>query len=583
MTDNQHKADLERVSHQNSFTDFARGVEERPGGGFFRNTVRAAIDATPVGQALRQRTNFESHGLNEMLDLVEQTNPEDLESSGNALWAARDAIEAAATELDGHIENVHWVGESGDAFRKWGRSLVTTTKGLSDFAGSAGDQIMAAATGLASVRKAMPARDTRTDPTPVRDIPKVERVASNDAYTAAVEVEKNRQEAINQMNRLSSYYTVSEEQLAALKAPEFTVMPDVGVPAPITVPTPGPGEVASGGTHETAARVVTSPHASVHVSGHSTSGATTQPTDVAGHITQPDRPVGTNIDSVGTLPTPSPAPVTGSTPPVTGTPGPGGGHPGAFGGGFPPPVSNGMSGRASGGSGGVRSPVSAQGRASSGLGNSAPARAVGRGVTNQMGHAGAPGQTTAKGSASGARPSPMGRGVTGGTPRSTGGTMPRANGAPVTGAGRANGVVGGRPTTSAGPSANGGTRMPRGTVVGAEGAPSSRSTAGTPGQRGVFGAPESTGRTGSSLPSTRGGAGTSEAVTGRPATHNSVARAERNGMTRGGAGLVRGPANRQNPADGQNVQGTPRPDYLVEDEETHLPTKPRRDVPPVIN
>jgi hypothetical protein len=54
-------------------------------------------------------------------------------------------------------------------------------------------------------------------------------------------------------------------------------------------------------------------------------------------------------------------------------------------------------------------------------------------------------------------------------------------------------------------------------------------------------------------------------------------------MTRGGAGLVRGPGSKGKPGDGGNAEGAPRPDYLVEDEETHLPNKPRRDVPPVVN
>ncbi|WP_405882877.1 hypothetical protein OG762_32515 [Streptomyces sp. NBC_01136] len=54
-------------------------------------------------------------------------------------------------------------------------------------------------------------------------------------------------------------------------------------------------------------------------------------------------------------------------------------------------------------------------------------------------------------------------------------------------------------------------------------------------------------------------------------------------MTRGGAGLVRGPGREGKPGDDGKVQGSARPDYLVEDEETHLPNKPRRDVPPVVN
>lgn len=54
-------------------------------------------------------------------------------------------------------------------------------------------------------------------------------------------------------------------------------------------------------------------------------------------------------------------------------------------------------------------------------------------------------------------------------------------------------------------------------------------------------------------------------------------------MTRGGSGLVRGAGHNGKPGSEGEAQQPQRPDYLVEDEETHLPDKPRRDVPPVVN
>ncbi|GAA5704863.1 MULTISPECIES: WXG100 family type VII secretion target [Streptomyces] len=593
MTDKQHKADLDRVASQNSITDFARGVEERPRGGLFNNLVRSAVDATPFGQAMHGRTNFELHDLNQMLDLVEQTNPEDLESSGFALWDARDAIKAAAKELDGHIENVHWVGESGDAFRTWSRSLVASTQKLSDFAGGAGDQITAVAVGLANVRSAMPPRDQRPHATRPEQLPKAKQVESNEEYATAVRVEKDRQEAINQMNRLSSYYSVSHEALVALnsEAPTFKAMPDVGVPAPTSyAQVHGSGGAASDGS-----TAGVNHHATAGAAGHAGSRAAidtptpsidtpTPSYDATGRTPPPDDPARTNIDSVGTLPPPVTAPGTGHTPPVTAAPGTGGGPTSAFDGGYGTPVPNGTSGRG-GGAGGVRPPASAQGRAgASGLSNQGTGRSGGRGPMNQMGRPTATGQSAAKSTASGAKSSSMGRGVTGGTPRVGGEAMPRGAGGPTTGAGRSNGVVGGRPTTAGGASGKGGPRIPRGTVIGAEETANSRTAAnGRPGQRGVFGAPEPTARPGSSATASRGGAGTSEAVTGRPSARNSVAGAERSGMTRGGVGLVRGPGGQAKSSDGQSTGGPKRPEYLVEDEETHLPTRPRRDVPPTIS
>ncbi|MER6976385.1 WXG100 family type VII secretion target [Streptomyces carpinensis] len=596
MTDHQHKADLDRVSQENSFTDLARGVEEQPrGAGFFSGLVmdplRAVVEATPYGKAMHGRTSFEHYDLNQMVDLVEQTDPEDLESSGKALWDARDAIKAAATELSGHIEHVHWVGESGDAFRTWGEQLVKSTHVLSDFAGGAGDQITAAAVGLASVRKAMPPRDHRTDPKSPKDFSQAEQTSHKDAYAAAVQVEKHRQEAINQMNRLSSYYSVSTEQLKAWqgKAPEFKDMPDVGVPQPAPVAPHPSGHPASSVSSGTGPHVVPSHHAPVPQVDHAVGHVPVDPTEPARHIPQstahPDVPVGTNIDSVGTLPPPSTTHITEPTPPVTGSPGASGGSNSTFYPGYGTSYPNGVPGKGAGRVGGVRPPTTAQGRggtSAAGKPGAGAGRSLGRGPMNQMGRATSTGQATAKGLTSGAKPAQTGRGVTGGAPRAGGSATPRPVTGPTTGAGRANGVVGGRPTAAAGPASKGGPRIPRGTVVGAEEAGNSRPAAGRPGQRGVFGASEPTGRPTAGGPGSRGGTTAADAVTGRPAARNSVVRAERNGMTRGGTGLVRGPGGQGMSEGRHRTEGSQRPRYAMEDEETREP-EPRRDVPPAAN
>ncbi|MDX3548844.1 hypothetical protein PV729_29205 [Streptomyces europaeiscabiei] len=589
MADKRHEADLDRVEGQNSVTDIVRGFEDRPQGGLLNRMVRSAFVDSSLGRTVADRTDFEKRNfdLNQLVDLVEQTNPEDLESSGKAMWDARDAIKAAADELEGRIDNVHWVGESGDAFRKWGRSLVTNTHHLSDFAGSAGDQITAAAVGLASVRGAMPSRDSEPSRKRPEHFTEAEKVADKSEYEAAVGVEKDRQEAINQMNRLASYYAVSEEVLASLpakdKTPEFTAMPDVGVPKP-EAPQADYGRSVSGtGSHTNGTPSSVGGQATGDASRHSASDNQLTTRDITSKITYPDERVRTNIDSVGTLPPSTTTPVTGHTPPSLGTPSPGGGQPSMFEGGLRTPVSNGTSGRNLGGTGGLRAPASTQGRTGTpGSPNAGPGRSNGQGPMNQMGRATSTGQSAARGMAPGSHSSQMGRAVTGGTPRAGGTAAPRANSSPVTGAGRANGVVGGQPTAVGGASAKGGARIPRGAVVGGEGAANSRPATGRPGQRGVFGAPETTARSSSSVPLPRGGSGTSEAVTGRPTARSSVAGAERNGLTRGGAGLVRGPGH-STPGDDGNAQGPPHLDHRVADEETHLPNQPRRDVPPVVN
>ncbi|WP_164414239.1 WXG100 family type VII secretion target [Streptomyces salinarius] len=560
MSDKHHEADYDRVSQQNAAADLTRGLEERPSFGLFGGLLKSAVESTPLGSAMQGRTNFENHDLNQMVELVEQTSPEDLESSGKALWDARDAIKEAANELDGHIGNVHWVGEAGEAFRKWGRSLVTSTHGLSAFAGGAGDQITAAAVGLANVRTAMPERDTRPTSKALRpeQIPTPMQVEGNSEYAEAVRVEKNRQEAINQMNRLSSYYAVSEEMLAGLEPPKFTAMPDVGVPKPqkdyrVGMPDarqPGPIQRGEGGSFTgdysgTAMEDRARPH--------TTDGTVASPGSTTRQAVYTDVPIATNIDSVGTptLPT-APVPTMPTTPP----PGDGGGPTGPFGPGFGAPLPPGRPGRADGGPGRTRAPFSAQGRVTPPGSGGGPGRPGNQGPFSQVGRPTPAGQQPgAKGITSGAKPSPMGHGVSGGTPRPNPTMAPRPAGGPVTGAGRTGGVVGGRPAGTTGVPGRSGPKLPRGTVVGADAESQS-------------GKGRSTAKPG---------------ITGVPAGSRSAARAERNGMTRGGAGLVRGPGGRGRRRDEREEEGAQRPDYLVEDEETHLPTNPRRDVPPVVN
>ncbi|MFI7875133.1 hypothetical protein [Streptomyces salinarius] len=564
MSDKRHEADYDRISRQNTAADLTRGLEERPSFGLFGGILKSAVESTPLGSAMRGRTNFENHDLNEMVDLVEQTNPEDLESSGKALWDARDAIKEAAKELDGHIGNVRWVGEAGEAFRKWGRALVTSTHGLSVFAGVAGDQITAAAVGLANVRTAMPERDTRPTSKALRpeQLPAPMQVEGNSEYAEAVRVEKNRQEAINQMNRLSSYYAVSEEFLAGLKPPTFTSMPDVGVPKPTQgFVDRGDGTLPTAGVDGSRTEVPSGDHSSTSVEGPSqprnTGDGVVSPDGETRQFVDIDIPVSTTIDSVGTptLPT-SPAP--GPTLPTTLPPGDSGGPTGPFGPSFGPPLPLGRSGRADGGPGRTRAPFPAQGRVTppGQGGGPGPGRLGNQGPFNQVGRPTPAGQQpVAKGLTPGARPSLMEPGVSGGTPRPNPTMAPRPAGGPVTGAGRTGGVVGGRPTSTTGATGRSGPKLPRGTVVGAD--------AGAQPGKG-----RSTAKPG---------------ITGVPAGSRSAAHAERNGMTRGGAGLVRGSGGRGRRRDERREEGAERPDYLVEDEETHLPTNPRRDVPPVVN
>ncbi|MFD9436251.1 hypothetical protein [Streptomyces sp. NPDC060002] len=480
-------------------------------------------------------TSFEGYDLNAMIDIVESANPATLESAATALVDARDAINEAANELSRNLGDVDWEGEAHTAFYTWGMNLTTTALALAGYADEVGTQVLAASSGLASVRKSMPPRDNRIVPKKVDDIPTPQRVEGNAEYTAAVTAEKNRQEAINQMYRLASFYTVSSGMMELAEEPVFPQMPAVGVPEPDPSlrdpiePRDDQGSLSalqrSVGTHRSSAETEVVRARSDQQLSHQ---------NVVDSVTLPEQHVGTEIDSVGMLP-----PQQIVTPPTVTSPSATGpnANPVSTAPSFPtvgvPPALRGPAGRKSGfgGMSGVKTPTSAQGRVGGLTGRTPPGRS-GMGPTGSMGRAAGPGQTGSRAAG------PLGRGVVGGTAKAGGAAARQVGGAPRgqvsgtgaantarTGAGRANGVVGGKPVTGAAPGANG-PRLPRGTVIGGEGAAASRPKAEKPGQRGVIEAPGST--AGAGQASRRSGKG----------TRNS-------GHSPGGTSSVRGQAGNQ--------------------------------------
>ncbi|MFE2569168.1 WXG100 family type VII secretion target [Streptomyces mirabilis] len=550
-------------------------------------------------------TDFEDHKLNAMIDLVHQANPADLEHAGETLAKASKAINEAAVELRRHLKHAgeDWQGEAGEAFQKWGEKLATHTESLATYADGAGVQVTAAATGLASVRSSLPPRDTRPalDQKKPGQLPVLKQVESNKEYAEAVRVEKDRQEAINQANRLASFYSVSGAELAKLQKqdpPVFEAMPSVGVPDPYGSQGGGADGSTGNSNPGSAHRAVASASGGGHLgmsgdaSGNRVLASGHPGADANVELHRPT--VGTEINSVGTLPpeTTKPAPV---LPPstATGPSAPSGGMLPPIGTGVVPPAFGGPVARAVGRGGGAggRTPGSAQGRVTTSEGTTAGGR-TGRGPAGPIGRASAVGQQGARGPASATGRSPMGRGVTGGMPRSAGTTGSRTGGTPggrvggvpgqpaartgpgATGATRTGGVVGGRPASEAGPRATG-ARVPRGTVIGGEGATGARAAGEKPGQRGVIGAksPEPGAGQGQSQ---RRSPGSAEGVVGAPASRAGV---RGNGAASGGSGLVSGSAEGRGP-DRAAGGRTQRQQHSAEDKKRSPDDARRGDAPP---
>ncbi|WP_314219131.1 hypothetical protein [Streptomyces zaehneri] len=498
-------------------------------------------------------TSFEGYDLNAMIDIVESANPGTMESAATALVDARDAINDAANELSRNLGDVDWEGEAHTAFYTWGMNLTTTALALAGYADEVGTQVLAASSGLASVRKSMPPRDSRLVPKKVEDIPTPQRVEGNEEYTAAVTAEKNRQEAINQMYRLASFYTVSSGMMELAEEPVFPEMPSVGVPEPppgYAIPEP-PGERIGG-----LGAATNGSEAVPHDSPSDTAGRSRPHASLPSAVgpdnpgPRPEKPVGTEIDSVGTLPPQdSVKPTTVVSPSTAGPSATPAGTVPSFTSTGVPPVSRGSAGRTTGFGAvpGSRAQAAAGGR----VGGMQGGTSAGRTGTGPMGQAG---RTAAAGKTSGRSNGPTGRGVVGGVPKTGGQAAGRSGGIlrgptsgmgatnpgrPVagrTGAGRTgDGVVGGKRVTGSGAGASG-SKLPRGTVVGGEAASTSRAAGERPGRRGVIGTPGSTTGAGTGQAARRP-AGTPDGVVGTP--KGRVAQSKSNGNASGGVGAAR--------------------------------------------
>ncbi|POX37380.1 hypothetical protein C3486_28630 [Streptomyces sp. Ru73] len=547
-----------------------------------RQGLRAAAGVAPILLPALTRfggTNFENHNLDDMLDMIESARPSDLEHTGDALIDAADAIKEVGEELKKYAEHAEWDGESGEAMRKWTDNLSKNTLKLATYSKTAGHQLKNAGEGLATVKKSMPKRDADGGlAEAVKDIPTPARVDTNPAYAKAKKREGDRQEAITQMNKLSSYYIVSHDTMATQEEPVFAPMPDVGMPAPsYDLPIgEGGGKPIGAGGH--AVQPVMGGH------GPEAGGGDASQYTPHHRVIAPEQEIGTNIDSV-TMPHPpadTHAPVPTSPP---NSPGPiaNQGNP------LPPgPINTGPLPRGAGKLPGLSGPP-----------RSGPLPGGGTARPNPMApgamRPNSPGQPGATG-----RPGPMGQPGTAGRPS---GVSPRAIGRPG-GTGLGPGANGARPGSGA---------MPRGGrngIVGGTPSTPGRASTSSPGARAVTPGGEhgtTTGRgvigAGAKTPaessaeraaSARRLATNQGGVVGTPRSEAGSAGRGQRGFTQGGTGLVHNTGGEEHPAGAprggagtsqprnESQKENRRPGQPTEDEETWNSGRRRNTAPPVI-
>ncbi|MYV70547.1 hypothetical protein GT043_32335, partial [Streptomyces sp. SID2131] len=280
---------------------------------------------------------FEGKSLDALYAMIAAAKPEELSGSGTALAAAVPKILAIASDLRHYISRVEWEGAGGDAFRKWGAGMVSETLVLGDFTKVVSEEMKRAGQALTEAKAAVPK-------------PAGMCFADPEKEKARIESEKGPklQEAIQQLQRLSSYYDATRERMGAERQPEFKPLQagnygeseyTVGGGAGSSVSSgtgTGTGAGSSPGVHSSSLRPaesgtggtdrITPPSPPSSPTHPSSPTPVTPPTTSLPPVAPPDRPVDTNLDSVTVAPEAPTRPTTQQPPvvqpPTTSGPGP---------------------------------------------------------------------------------------------------------------------------------------------------------------------------------------------------------------------------------------------------------------------
>ncbi|WOX21753.1 hypothetical protein [Streptomyces solicathayae] len=160
---------------------------------------------------------FDGKPLDALYAMIAFARPGELTARGEALAKAVPELQKIAKDLRHYIGRVQWDGAAGDAFRVWGADMVAQTLRLGDYTNTAATELTRAGQALREAKTALP-KPTGTcfeDPT-------------KEAARVAAETGPKLQEAIHQMERLSSYYEVAKERLDAAKEPRFRPIDNSG-------------------------------------------------------------------------------------------------------------------------------------------------------------------------------------------------------------------------------------------------------------------------------------------------------------------------------------------------------------------
>ncbi|MEU9939642.1 WXG100 family type VII secretion target [Streptomyces lavendulae] len=481
-------------------------------------------------------TDFEAYSHEQLLAMIASLDSATVVARATQLQGAAIAIKGIGESLRKH-QVKGWEGVAADAFQQWVTRAGNATLRLADYSEEGSKWMTQAAQTMVEVKTNTPKYDTSA----AADLAAAHKFHNDPdsqqlGRAANSKLNGDRQEAIQQLTKLAQSYDLAATQMNKAEIPTFPPPPPEFEPrkefGSSDLQRPGGASIGGGGGGgafhgPSAPGTGTSSSGSGGVSNGPIVPGTTMPPEVGAHPVPPlpDRPVDVGLDGVGVLPDKT-------VPPSPGVPG-----------------EVGQSGTSRGGS---------------------PVGMIPAVTVPPVGSTPLP-----KGELLGPKP------VSGGLGGKAGGVV----GLPP----RDSGIVGGRPISSGSP----GAALPRGNVIGAEGTQGAggRGVGGGIGG-GVTGSHGPSG--GSSLVGRRLAMEPGGVVGGRQPVGGSRPDTGGQPFTQGGSGLVRGSssglvgsamghggAGAHTPGNRPGRQGSTRPDYLAEDEETWQGD--RRVVPPVVD
>ncbi len=193
--------------------------------------------------------SFESMSHAELLDIVNNTDPNTVLSVGNQLLIAGSQIQSLADDLHQNIAGLEWTGSAADSFRGWANQVVQATDTLADFTNTTAANIQMAGETLTNVKSSMPPLPTADMATvakyqqqppaspvlkvhgePLSSSPAPGAITAGQAKAAQANIDSLHQEAITLMEKLGGSYSTAYTTIGSTIVPTFPPTPAALMP-----------------------------------------------------------------------------------------------------------------------------------------------------------------------------------------------------------------------------------------------------------------------------------------------------------------------------------------------------------------